>query len=172
MKKTTIFFLCLIIFAPPFLQYGKSQQTEPGKTVSPPLLSQTLDWMIGQWEGEGVQSGSAFTSFLTVTTRLDGSVLQINRASESGLKEMMLLGFDAGSKKYVGVLYDSRNHIGLFSCEFKGQLVDFSQIAVPQGYTSRRVFQLQPDGGMTFFIEKSEPEQPLSKTVEITYKKK
>jgi hypothetical protein len=174
MKTTTIFFLLLTILVPPCLQSGISQQasTTKEKIEFTPLLSQTLGWMIGDWEGEGVQGGSSFTSSLSVTTLLDGAVLQISRASESGLKEMMLLGYDVGSKKHVGVLYDSRNHIGLFSCELKDKMVDFSQIAMPQGYVSRRVFQMLQDGGMLFFIEKAEPQQPLSKTVEITYKKK
>lgn len=142
------------------------------KSAPAPILQETLNWIVASWEGEGVQGGSAFTSYLDVTPLLDGTVLQINRASSSGLKEMMLLGYDGSSKKYVGVLYDSRNQIGLFSCELKEKSLDFSQIGLPQGYVSRRTFQLMPDGGILFAIERAEPGQAPAKSVEITFKKK
>lgn len=171
MKTSTIILLIATILAPPFVQHALPQSAK-ANTATVPVLSQTLNWMIGDWEGEGVQGGSAFASQLSIIPLLDGTVLQLKRASESGLKEMMLLGYDAGAKKYVGVLYDSRNHIGLFSCDLKDNAVDLSQIGLPQGFTSRRVFQMQPDGRITFFIEKAEPQLPLSKSVEITFKKK
>jgi hypothetical protein len=168
--KNTIF-VFLIVFATLFVNDVFSQKASAPSTNSPPL-SETLAWMLGDWEGEGVQSGSAFSSSLTVTTRLDGTVLQINRSSSSGLKEMMLLGYDGNSKKYVGVLYDSRNHIGLFECQLKEKEISLSQIGLPQGFVSARAIKLQPDSKLYFSIDRAEPGQELAKSVEITYQKK
>jgi len=171
MKNTAVIFVFVTILATSFLQDAISQKASAQKT-SEPALSQTLAWLMSDWEGEGVQSGTAFSSSLSVTTRLDGTVLQINRSSSSGLKEMMLLGFDGSSKKYVGVLYDSRNHIGLFECQMKENEISLSQIGLPQGFQASRTFRMQPDSKLYFSIDRAEPGQELSKSVEITYQKK
>jgi hypothetical protein len=171
MKNTTVVIVFVSILATSFLNGAFSQQASAPKTTSP-LVSQTLAWMLGDWEGEGVQNGTAFSSTLSVTTKLDGTVIQISRSSSSGLKEMMLLGFDGSSKKYVGVLYDSRNHIGLFECQMKENEIGLNQFGLPQGFQSSRTIKLQPDTKMYFSIDRAEPGQQLSKSVEITYQKK
>ncbi len=174
MKTTTFVVLLVILLAAPIHQFVFSQTASQKKTAAivPPALSGTLSWLIGDWEGEGIQGGIAFISYLSVATLLDGTVLQVNRASSSGLKEMMLLGYDSASKKHVGMLYDSRNHIGLFSCELKGKDVSLDQIGLPQGFISKRMFQLLEDGKIFFYIERSEPGQAAAKSVEITFQKK
>jgi hypothetical protein len=143
----------------------------PQKSAPVTSLLDTFGWLPGNWEGEGVQSGSAFTSYLDVNPLLDGTVIQIKRASSSGLKEMMLVGFDGSAKKYVGVLYDSRNQIGLYSCEVQNKNIAFVQIGLPQGYSFRRTFALQPDGSIHFAIQRAEPGKE-AQSVEIDFKKK
>jgi hypothetical protein len=176
MNRTTIFILFVTVLAAPCIQSVFSQQTSTMKKTPSPvnetLVSETLNWMIGEWEGEGVQNGSTFSSYLSVISRLDGTVLQINRASPSGLKEIMLLGFDGSAKKYVGVLYDSRNHIGMFGCEIKDKNIDLLQTGLPQGVVSKRSFRMQDDRQILFAIESAEPGKELSKSVEITFAKK
>ena len=163
--------VCLLLVVTMIVLPAAVFEAAPQKSAPVTSLVDTFGWLFGSWEGEGVQSGSAFTSYLDVNPLLDGTVIQIKRASSSGLKEMMLVGFDGSAKKYVGVLYDSRNQIGLFSCEIKDKNLNFSQIGLPQGYTSGRTLALQPDGAIHFAIQRAEPGKE-AQTVEIDFKKK
>ena len=149
--------------------------------ASEPLLGQTLNWLVGTWEGEGAsKGGSQFVGKLEVTPELDDSALLASRESmnkeggpSGGKKELFLIGYDGTTKKLIGTLYDNKNRIALFAGEIKGDDVVFNlAIPAPQpGYVNRITFRRLADG-VAYFVEEATPGKEASKVVEINFKKK
>lgn len=150
--------------------------------ASETLLAQTLNWLVGSWEGEGAsKGGSQFLGKLDVTPELDDSAVLVSRESmnkeggpSGGKKELFLIGYDGTTKKLIGTLYDNKNRIALFSGEIKGEDVVFNlAIPAPQpGYLNRITFRRLADGGVAYFVEEQTPGKEVSKVVEINFKKK
>jgi hypothetical protein len=135
--------------------------------------------MIGEWEGEGIaRAEREFIGKLSTMPELDGTALLIRRESTTkeglsgGLKELMIVGFDGTTKKIVATVYDNKNSIALYVGELKTNEVVFSAATAQQGYVSRRIFKVMPDGGLSFVIEGATPGKEVSKLVEINFKKK
>jgi len=180
MKQLVIFFSLMVL-----LVSFASAQT-PQSTPAPPAgqetktIAETLNWMIGTWEGTGKARGTTeFRGKLTVTEELDGSSLLLNRESmtatgdpSGGLKELMIVGFDGTTKKIVGTLYSNKNEIAIFVGEVQNNQIVFNLAATQAGYVNKRTFQAQPDGGLSFTIEAATPGKEPTKQVEITFKKK
>jgi hypothetical protein len=156
--------------------------TAPAATSAEQPLAQTLNWMVGSWEGEGAsKGGSPFVGKLEVTPELDDAALLVSRESmnkEGGLsggkKELFLIGYDGTTKKVIGTLYDNKSRIALFAGETTGDGVVFN-LAIPtpqQGYVNRITFRKLPDGGISYFVEEGTPGKEASKIVEINFKKK
>ena len=98
--------------------------------------------------------------------------LQQKKDLAGGLKELIIVGFDGTTKKIVATVYDNKNTIALYVGELKTNEVVFSAATAQQGYVSRRIFKLMPDGGLSFVIEGATPGKEVSKLVEINFKKK
>jgi len=142
-------------------------------------LSESLEWLLGEWEGEGVSRGDqTFTGKMSVTSELDGMAIMIKRESSSktsnlvgGLKEISFIGVDGTTGKIVMTLYDNKNHIGLYVGEIKSTEVVFSTAVSQPGSVDRRILR-QTTGGIAFVKEEAAPGKSVTKTAEITFKKK
>jgi len=142
-------------------------------------LSESLGWLLGEWEGEGVSRGDqTFTGKMSVTSQLDGTVIQINRESMSktsnlvgGLKEISLIGVDGTTGKIVMTLYDNKNHIGLYVGELRSTEIIFSTAVSQPGFVDRRILK-QTTEGIAFVKEEGAPGKSVSTSAEISFKKK
>jgi hypothetical protein len=183
LMKKLIFTFAILAFSSFVFAQGTTPNAAPpaaNQAVNRPL-PEVLGWMVGQWEGEGVARDQQFVGRMTVVADLDNTILIITRESlnkdqtiAGGLKEKMMVGVDGTTKKIVETIYDNKNHIALFLGELKQNEIDFSPIPgqLQPGYASQRIFRLLPDGGLTFSIQEASPGKPLTKTVEINFKKK
>lgn len=183
MKKFLLFLGITAFSSFVFAQTGaKPSSSTPAAPAAPTAnqpLPDVLNWMVGQWEGEGVSHDQQFVGRMTVAPQLDGTILMITRESLSktsnvagGLKEIMLIGMDGTTKKVVDTLYDNKNRIALYVGDLKQNEIVFSLATAQQGYVDRRTFRRLPDGGLTFIIEGASPGKEVSKVVEINFKKK
>ena len=176
MKQKSLMFLFMIILAGfAFAQPTQPTQTAPAETKP---LAETLSWLEGNWEGQGIMSGDQeFTGTLSGKPELDGEAVILTRESvgktqQAGLKEIMLIGFEASTKKIILTLLTSKNSIGIYTGELKDHEITFTLATAQQGYVDRRSFKQLPDGGISFIIERGTPEKAVSKVVEINFKKK
>jgi hypothetical protein len=182
MKKVACIFIVSLLAS---IAYSQTPPAPPAQTAPParPASEQTLpellSWMIGEWEGEGIaRAEREFIGKLSTMPELDGTALLIRRESTTkeglsgGLKELMIVGFDGTTKKIVATVYDNKNSIALYVGELKTNEVVFSAATAQQGYVSRRIFKVMPDGGLSFVIEGATPGKEVSKLVEINFKKK
>ncbi|HSE41324.1 MAG TPA: hypothetical protein VLH08_11225, partial [Acidobacteriota bacterium] len=151
----------------------------PPAPTSSQTLPELLNWMVGEWEGEGISRGEReFIGKLSSVSELDGTAVLIRRESANkegisgGMKELMIVGFDGTTKKIVATVYDNKNSIGLYVGELKTNEIVFNAATAQQGYISRRIFKLMPDGGLSFVSEGATPGKEVSKLVEINFKKK
>ena len=184
MKKSIYLFILMLLAsvvfaqtppAPPAPQTtATTQPSTAGKT-----LPELLNWMMGEWEGEGTsRAEQQFIGKLSVIPELDSTALLIHRESTTkegltgGLKELMIVGYDGTTKKIVATLYDNKNVIGLFVGEYKTNEIVFSAANLQQGYISRFSFKQMPDGGVAFVKEGATPGKEVSKQAEINFKKK
>jgi hypothetical protein len=161
--------------APPTAPAPAAAPNTSGKT-----LPELLNWMIGEWEGEGTsRSENQFIGKLSAIPELDATAVLLHRESTTkegltgGLKELMIVGYDGTTKKIIGTVYDNKNTIALYVGELKSdtELV-FNSATAQQGYVSRRTFKTMPDGRLSFVIEGASPGKEVSKVVEINFKKK
>src|SRR5262245_27316355 len=136
--KTKFLSIVLALVSSGFI-FAQTQTTPapaPESTEKP--LAETLNWMVGSWEGEGAsKGGSPFVGKLDVTPELDGAALLVNRESMNkeggptgGRKELFLIGYDGTTKKVIGTLYDNKSRIALFAGENTGDQVVFN-LAIP-----------------------------------------
>jgi len=159
-------------------QTPATKETTPPEVTGKPL-SEILEWLLGEWEGEGVSRGDqTFSGKMSVTSELDGMAIMIRRESNSktsnlvgGLKEISFVGVDGTTGKIVMTLYDNKNHIGLYVGELKPTEVVFSTLVSQPGYVDRRILR-QTTGRVAFVREEGAPGKTVSKTTEITFKKK
>jgi hypothetical protein len=185
MKKVASIFLFALLgsFAygqtPPAPPASPPAQTAPPAQTSGQTLPELLNWMIGEWQGEGIARGEReFIGKLSSVPELDATAVLIRRESENkegiagGLKELMIVGFDGTTKKIVATVYDNKNSIALYVGELKTNEIVFNAATAQQGYVSRRIFKLMPDGGVSFVSEGATPGKEVSKFVEINFKKK
>jgi hypothetical protein len=183
--KKSIYLIILMLLAPVIYAQTPPAQPAPPATPAPvastsgKTLPELLNWMMGEWEGEGTSRGDKeFIGKLSVIPELDATSLLIHRESTTkegltgGLKELMVIGYDGTTKKIVGTIYDNKNTIGLYVGESKTDEIVFTQAYLQPGYVSRLIFKLMPDGRMTFIREGSAPGKEISKSVEINFKKK
>ena len=188
MKQKTLF-LVLMIFAS--FAFAQTQPpppaTPPAATPSTPIseekpLADVLNWVIGEWDGEGVMSGDQeFLGNMKATKELDSQAIVILRESmnkaggpSGGRKELMVITYEGSTKKIILTLHTSNNFTGIFTGEYKSNEVLFSlAIPAPQaGYVNRRSFKMLPDGKLSFIIESGSPGKAVGKVVEINFKKK
>jgi hypothetical protein len=183
--KKSFYLIILMLLAPViYAQTPPAQSAPAAPTAAPSTLGKTLpellNWMMGEWEGEGTsRSEKEFIGKLSVIQELDSTALLIHRESTTkegltgGLKELMLVGYDGTTKKIVGTVYDNKNTIALYVGELKsGNELVFNSATAQQGYISRRTFKTMPDGALSFVIEGAAPGKEVSKAVEINFKKK
>jgi hypothetical protein len=172
-KSLMIFFLILTGFA-----FGQTPaQPTPSAPAEMKPLGEILSWLEGNWEGQGVMGDQEFTGTLSGQRELDNQALMLRRESvgktqQAGLKEVMLIGFEASTKKIILTLLTSKDAIGIYTGELKDHEIIFTLATAQQGYVDRRSFKQLPDGGISFVIERGSPEKPVSKVVEINFKKK
>ncbi len=184
MKKVASIFILILLASVAYSQ-TPAPPAPPAQTAPPvgqtagQTLPELLNWMVGEWEGEGMSRGEReFIGKLSVMPELDGTALLVRRESTTkeevsgGLKELIIVGFDGTTKKIVATVYDNKNSIGLYVGELKTNEVVFSAATAQQGYVSRRIYKLMPDGGLSFIIEGATPGKEVSKVVEINFKKK
>lgn len=178
MKRNSLL-LIMIFFSGIVLAQGQTAATPAAPDAGKPL-TELLGFMSGNWEGDGVSRGEhAFIGKLTVTSELEGNALLIRRESmnkeggpSGGLQELMIIGYEGSTKKIVGTLYDNKNNIGLYVGEVSGNQIVLSRTAIAAGYVDRRTIKLLPEGELSFVGEFGSPEAPVSKVVEINFKKK
>ncbi|MCI0442723.1 hypothetical protein L0152_05835, partial [bacterium] len=137
-----------------------------------PYLAHSLNWMIGNWEGEGKRGDTTFSSDLEVSPILDETSLLLKRNSTGGYREAMLLGHDMNSKKNVVTLYDNRYHTGLYTCDVGTNELNCTQVVSVQGYASNRIYRLMQDGSLVFSIQRKDPQNQNQKVLEIVFKKR
>jgi hypothetical protein len=187
MKRFVIFFALTILASHTFAQTpAPSTQTPPATPTAPAnpagqSVKDTLGWIAGEWEGEGVSRGEReFIGKLSAQFELDDEALLLKRESmnkqgtgpSGGLKELMLIGIDGTTKKMIMTTYTNNDFIGLYVGEVKGSDVVFNSTTAASGYTDRRTFKRLPDGSLSFFTEGGGGGKPVSKIVEINFKKK
>lgn len=182
--KKSIYLIILMLFAS--VVYAQTPPAAPAQpepaaatSTSGKTLPELLNWMMGEWQGEGTsRSEKEFIGKLSVIPELDSTSLLIHRESTTkegltgGLKELMIIGYDGTTKKIVATIYDNKNTIGLYVGELKTDEIVFTQAYLQPGYVSRFSFKLMPDAGMIFVREGSAPGKEISKSVEINFKKK
>ncbi|MCI0445773.1 DUF1579 domain-containing protein [bacterium] len=184
--KKSIYLIILMLLAP--LVYAQTPPAQPAPPATPApaastsgkTLPELLNWMMGEWEGEGTsRSEKEFIGKLSVIQELDATAILIHRESTTkegltgGLKELMIVGYDGTTKKIVGTVYDNKNTIALYVGELKSaNELAFNSATAQQGYVSRRTFKSMPDGALSFVIEGAAPGKEVSKAVEINFKKK
>jgi hypothetical protein len=169
----TVFFLacCIQVYA---------DQPQDTTAAANKMLSDSLGWLLGDWEGSGTTSGGReFLGQLSASAELDHSALLLRRESMNktggpagGLKELMVIGFDGTTKKIVGITYDTNNNISLYVAELQEKQVIFNSAVAQPGYVSRRTFQLKDDGTVNFSTETGSPGKEVVKVIEINFKKK
>lgn len=169
----SVFFLacCLQVYA---------DQPQSATTAENKMLSDSLSWLLGDWEGSGTTSGGReFLGQLSAGAELDHSAVLIRRESmnktggpSGGLKELMVIGFDGTTKKVVGVTYDTNNNISLYVGDVQEKQVVFNSAVAQPGFVLRRTFQLKDDGTVNFFTETGSPGKEVTKVIEINFKKK
>ena len=175
MKRKSLMFLFVLLAGFAFAQTPtQPSQSSPGE-MKP--LGETLSWLAGNWEGQGVMGDQEFTGALSGKRELDDEAVILMREStgktqQTGLKELMMIGFEASTKKIILTLLTSKNSIGIYTGELKDHEIVFTLATAQQGYVDRRSFKQLPDGGISFIIERGSPEKPVSKVVEINFKKK
>jgi hypothetical protein len=185
MKKVVSMFVLILLASFAHSQTPPAPPTPPAQTApaagqpSGQTLPELLGWMLGEWEGEGMSRGEReFIGKLSVVQELDGTALLLRRESTTkegvagGLKELIIVGFDGTTKKIIATVYDNKNIIALYVGESKTNEIVFSAATAQQGYVSRRIYKLMPDGGLSFVIEGATPGKEVSKLVEINFKKK
>ncbi len=175
MKQLIVFVAATILAVFTSVQVVHSQTPD---VMSKPL-GESLEWLLGEWEGEGVSRGDqAFSGKMSVTSELDGMAVMIKRESMSktsnlvgGLREISVIGVDGTTGKIVMTLYDNKNHIGLYVGELKPTEIVFSTAVSQPGSVDRRILR-QTTGGIAFIKEEAAPGKTVTKTAEITFKKK
>jgi hypothetical protein len=167
MKKTQ--FILLIAGLLLFHLQAYSQQTQEAQAV---MVAQSLSWMVGNWQGDAQQGGTAYSSSLVIKDNLDGTVLLADRDTTGGFKELMVFGFDKASAKYVMTDFDNQKHIALFSCEFSDGQIACTQITAPSGYQSKRTIRRVDPTTIAFMIEGAKSGEQMAKQIEISYRKK
>jgi len=169
------------------LPVGAQQQTAPAPQTAPSAqpapqpgqpaagnvvnVMETIPWLAGNWQGEGVQQGVTFTSQFSVTSELDGVLLIIRRTTTGGFKDLMSLAFDKGGNQYVGTIFDNQRHIGLFLCQVSPNQVVCRQQTGAGGLQSQRTIRQLDANSISFVIEAGQSGQQMKRTVEITYRK-
>jgi Protein of unknown function (DUF1579) len=188
MKKSIYIFILMLLASVVYAQTPPAPPAPPSAQTTPPpptgtsgkTLPELLNWLMGEWEGEGTsRSEKEFIGKLSVIPELDSTALLIHRESTTkegltgGLKELMIVGYDGTTKKIVATVYDNKNTIALYVGELKAntELV-FNSATAQQGYVSRRTFKTMPDGTLVFVVEGASPGKEVSKVVEINFKKK
>jgi hypothetical protein len=175
MKQKILIGLFMILTGYVFAQ-TPTQTTESSSTELKPLAD-TLSWLEGNWEGQGVMAGDQeFTGTMTGMRELDDEAIVLKRESmtktQVGRKELMVISYEATTKKIVMTLITSNNYIGIYTGELKDHEIVFTLATNQEGYVNRRSFKQLPDGGISFVIEGASPGKNISKLVEINFKKK
>jgi hypothetical protein len=180
--KKSIYLVILMLLAPVIYAQTPPAPAAPAAAPIPSgkTLPELLNWMMGEWEGEGTsRSEKEFIGKLSVIQELDATAVLMHRESTTkegltgGLKELMIIGYDGTTKKIVGTVYDNKNTIALYVGELKSESeLVFNSATAQQGYVSRRTFKTMPDGSLSFVIEGAAPGKEVSKAVEISFKKK
>ena len=176
--KRIIFPISVLLLACCIQAFADQPQESPAVTNK--MLSDSLGWLLGSWDGSGTtNTGREFLGQLSATEELDHSALLLKRESmnktggpSGGLKELMVIGFDGTTKKIVGVTYDTNNNISLYVGEMQDKQIVFSSAVAQPGFVSRRTFQLKDDGTVSFFTETGSPGKEVVKAIEINFKKK
>jgi hypothetical protein len=189
MKRQLLFFLFLVFGS---FVFGQTQPPSPKTPPSPAApssaatdekpLAEMLNWVVGEWQGEGIMSGNQeFLGTMKATKELDDQAIMIMRESMNkaggptgGRKEIMIIGYEGSTKKILLTVHASNNTTTIYSGELKDHEVVFSLvIPAPQaGFINRRAFKMLPDGRLSFYIETGSPEKAVGKAVEINFKKK
>jgi hypothetical protein len=177
MKQKTVFLMLMVFASFAFAQAQQPTQSAPATTKP---LADTLDWLTGNWGGEGLMSGDQeFLGTMKGTRELDDEAIVLMRESmnkagglSGGRKEIMVIGYEGTTKKIVMTLHTSNNFIGIYTGEMKDHEIVFTLATNQPGYVDRRSFKQLPDGGVSFIIERGAPGKNISKLVEINFKKK
>jgi hypothetical protein len=177
--KTFSCFIAIALFAcfafaqtPPA---SKAPANEMFKTTA-----EQLNWMIGEWEGQGMLTGDReFVGKMSIASELDGLALLVHRESMNktggvggGRKELMIIGYDGASKKFVATIYTNDGAIIGYVGELKEKQLIFSLPSTQSGIVSRRTYSLATDGGLSLIIEGAAAGKEVTKQVEIKFKKK
>jgi hypothetical protein len=178
MKQKTVFLMLMVFASFAFAQAQQPTQSAPATGSKP--LAETLDWLVGNWQGEGLMSGDQeFVGTMKGTRELDDEAIVLMRESMNkagglagGRKEIMVIGYEGTTKKVVMTLHTSNNFIGIYTGELKDHEIVFTLATNQAGYVDRRSFKQLPDGGVSFIIERGAPGKNVSKLVEINFKKK
>ena len=178
--RRILFPLVVFLFACSMQVLADQPQTSAPPATENKMLSDSLAWMIGEWQGAGTTNGGhEFMAQLSITTELDHTALLLRRESmnkaggpSGGLKELMVIGFDGTTKKIVGVTYDTNNNIALYVGELQDKQIVFNSAVAQPGYVLRRTFHLKDDGTVDFFTETGSPGKEVTRVIEINFKKK
>ena len=109
MKQKTLSLL-LILFASFAFAQTPAQPTAPAAPTAPAgeskPLAETLEWLVGDWEGDGIMAGDQeFHSTMKATRELDNEAILLFRESMSknsgqagGRKEILVVTFEGPTK--------------------------------------------------------------------------
>lgn len=170
MIKKTFGILVWIAFVS--IALAQDEEPEQAQTTTGPYIAQTLNWLSGNWDGQGKRKEISFSSELEVTSILDRTGLLLKRGSAGGYEEVMLLGYDTNSKKNVVTLYDNRYHTGLYTCDLGSNELNCTQVVSVEAYASRRIFRLMSDGTVEFSIHRKDPQNHDEQVLQVIFKKK
>lgn len=137
--------------APPAPQTAPAAPGTPA-AAEPNPVTDSLNWLVGEWQGTGTQNGQTFESTLSIRPQLDGQALLMERSSPTGYKELTVIAYDKTSQKTVSTIFTSQNNSGIFIANVQPEQVTFTQVGAAQGTVSERVFQRTPDGKLKMTI--------------------
>jgi hypothetical protein len=169
MKKYIGVFVWIAFVA---ITFAQNEEPEQAQTTMGPYLAQTLNWLNGNWDGQGKRKEITFSSDLEITSVLDQTGLLLKRGSAGGYQEVMLLGYDVNSKKNVATLYDNRYHTGIYTCDIGTNELNCTQVVSVQGYASKRIYRLMSDGTVEFSIHRKDPQNQDQQVLQVIFKKK
>ncbi len=172
MKKSFFLIVLCMVSSMVFAQTTTTTPAPAPAAQSEKTLADVLGWMIGTWEGEGVSGTSQLRGKMSISPRVDGAAVLVEREGGEGKKELWVIGYDATSKKLLAVLYDNRGSVTYFTGDIKENQIDLTLTTQAAGYSKHCQFRLLPEGNVGLMIEGSTPGKPVTKWVELTFKKK
>ena len=157
MRARAILFALLAFLASPAM--GQETRVAPEGHNPPPATVAQLDWMLGQWVGEGIGGARAYESWLPASgANMVGTFVQETAAGEIMFTEHMYVAEEAGSL----VVRLKHFNADLTGWEEKDDMLSFPLLSIDQcaAYFSALTYRCDGDDGMLVAVRmKSDGEE-------------